>query len=195
MPPQTCTLTIKVLTPWFERIVNPLEPGVFSFLSGCYEDISLITARTAKSKSIHIDFAHYLLNYKERNVPRKKPTTGSNTAVPPKSRKEPRWVNVRLSVEHEMAVEAYTEHSADVVCEFVSWGSLGWSLGVKPATDGKSVMAYAIGWNSDTPDDICGLSAYADTGINAVCCLVYKFEHLLEGEFPAPAVGGTSRFA
>lgn len=104
------------------------------------------------------------------------------------------WINVALSDENLQELETWLHSDPDILTEVIGIIASGFSLAVKPASEGNGYMATIIGPSRENPALACGVSGYGSTPFDALAAVLYKFIVRLDAGFTPGSASTTRRF-
>jgi len=124
-----------------------------------------------------------------RIMPRKKVTNGTNKPSQPDTKRlqrsnDFRWVTVRLEAEDVAWLAECTDDMAAIVVPLFSLCERGIGFTCKPQSSGDGFCATLLSQPTDDQPYTIGLSAFGGTVRDTCLALLYKFDHLLGGQFP-----------
>ena len=180
---------------WTERIPYWVLPDGYNLIAVFRSAIEY----AGKKRSNRLDFNQELSFFMDRNgldiMPRKKgqtnapKTTDKNAAYVAVS-----WLNLSLTDDDVQRLISLGATDTDLAVDFLTLCGYGYSIGCKPAPSGEGWMAYLTGAASDDANVLVGISGYANTPVDALSSLLFKFHDKLGGVLNKPEPKSARRF-
>lgn len=180
---------------WSERIPYWVLPKGYKLIGVFQSAIQY----AGKSRSNSISFNQELSFFMDRNgldlMPRKKvkpnapKSTDKSTSYTAVS-----WINITLTDDDVQRLVSLAATETELAVDFLTLCGYGFSIGCKPAPSGEGWMAYLTGQAVDDENVIVGISGYANTPVDALSSLLFKFHDKLGGILNKPEPKSARRF-